>query len=219
MRSNSAEEWQRLTSLYAEKSDEELLELAADFGNLTEFAQPILRDEMRKRGLGDPQTPVAKPVFGISRPVVGEQSRPLDSPPNDSDVTDVERPYDYTWKTLLCDCANWDEVWQMREALSREGIESWMGGSPSQFGMASGGPRILVAADQLDEARTVIARPIPQDIIDQSKEKIEEFVPPICPKCGADDPVLESAEPTNAWLCENCGARWTDSAGSDEAAS
>ena len=30
------------------------------------------------------------------------------------------------------------------------------------------------------------------------------------PECGAEDPVLESAEPTNAWLCEACGAQWSD---------
>ena len=28
---------------------------------------------------------------------------------------------------------------------------------------------------------------------------------PACPKCGAEDPTLESAEPSNNWLCESCG--------------
>ena len=51
MRQDAGEERQRLTAVYAEKYDGELLELAADSGNLTEIAQQVLRDEMQKRGL------------------------------------------------------------------------------------------------------------------------------------------------------------------------
>ncbi|MGC2298006.1 MAG: hypothetical protein WA476_04325 [Acidobacteriaceae bacterium] len=69
MQNDAAQEWQRLTSLYAEKSDEELLELAEDFGNLTETAQQVLRDEMRKRRLETPQALAAKPAEG-ERPLV-----------------------------------------------------------------------------------------------------------------------------------------------------
>src|SRR5580693_8203518 len=54
MQSNPAEDWQRLTEHYREISDEELRELAADFADLTEAAQQVLRNEMRNRGLGDP---------------------------------------------------------------------------------------------------------------------------------------------------------------------
>ena len=42
--------------------------------------------------------------------------------------------------------------------------------------------------------------------------KMPEFEAPKCPKCGAEDPVLESVEPTNTWLCEACGKRWTEPA-------
>ena len=54
MQANPFEEWQRLTEHYREKSEEELRELAADFADLTETAQQVLRNEMRKRGLDDP---------------------------------------------------------------------------------------------------------------------------------------------------------------------
>src|ERR1039457_7389600 len=54
MQGNPAEEWQRLTEHYREISDEELRELAADFVDLTQTAQEVLRNEMRNRGLGDP---------------------------------------------------------------------------------------------------------------------------------------------------------------------
>ena len=48
-------DWQSLTKLYGEMSDEELLELDAQLGDLTEMAQQVLRDEMKKRGLSRPR--------------------------------------------------------------------------------------------------------------------------------------------------------------------
>jgi transposase-like protein len=68
-----------------------------------------------------------------------------------------------------------------------------------------------VAADQLEEAREIAARPIPQEIVELSQMEVPEFEPPKCPQCGAEDPVLEGAEPVNAWLCEVCGKQWTES--------
>ena len=57
MQANPLEEWQRLSELYREKNEEELRELANDFTDLTETAQQVLRDEMRKRSMGDPGAP------------------------------------------------------------------------------------------------------------------------------------------------------------------
>ena len=71
-------------------------------------------------------------------------------------------------------------------------------------------PRIEVAADQLEQAREIISRPIPQEIVEQSKLPAEEYVPPVCPSCGADEPILESVEPVNAWRCESCGKQWSE---------
>jgi hypothetical protein len=73
-------------------------------------------------------------------------------------------------------------------------------------------PRIQVAADQLEEARAIIARPIPREIIEKSNTPDEEFTVPVCPRCGAEEPLLEGVDPVNAWLCESCGAEWTDAA-------
>jgi hypothetical protein len=73
-------------------------------------------------------------------------------------------------------------------------------------------PRILVAADQLEQARDIAKRPIPQEIIEQSQMKAPEFEAPVCPKCGAPDPLLESVDPVNTWLCEACEHEWTESA-------
>jgi len=71
-------------------------------------------------------------------------------------------------------------------------------------------PRVLVVADQLDQAHAVAARPIPAEIVEGSKIKEPEFEPPRCPKCGAEDPVLEGVDPANNWSCGLCGARWNE---------
>ena len=73
-------------------------------------------------------------------------------------------------------------------------------------------PRILVAADQFDQAREIASQPIPQAIVEQSKMQVPDFEPPVCPSCGADDPILEGADPVNSWRCERCGKQWTDPA-------
>jgi hypothetical protein len=197
MQTDSGQEWLRLTRLYAEKSDEELLALAADFGNLTEVAQQVLRDEMKRRGLPVPErraaaVPDNRPIFGRWNQAVAEQNREFDATPDASDEGEGDDPVEYTWKTLLCECAEREEAWQVAEVLRRASIESWIDGPQSQSSLDVRSPQVFVAADQLEAARAVIGKPIPQDVIDQSKEKVEDFEPPTCPKCGASDPVLES---------------------------
>jgi hypothetical protein len=219
MRPNPAEEWQRLTKLYSEMSDGQLLELAETFSDLTEIAQPILRDEMKKRGLEDPQASARKPP--ISPPVFGRWSAPHDGiatpgAPDDGNSGSADF-YEDAKMLPLCECENSDQVEQLGEALRRKGIESWSQNIPHS--MNSQAARIFVAADQLEEAREIASRPIPQDIIDQSKTPVEDFAAPACPKCGAPDPLLDSVDPVNSWRCEVCNATWTDSTACSEAPS
>jgi hypothetical protein len=193
METEMAREAQRLTEHYSQMYDEELLNLAADAASLTEIAQQVLSAEIRKRGLRD------KP----------EQADPDSSPA--AEIGEDDKPaHQYTWKTLLCECDEREQAWQMYEALKRAGIESWIERPYSKFYVRDF--QVLVAADQLDQAREIAARPIPQDIVDESKLKVPEFEPPTCPHCGAADPVLESVDPCNAWVCEACGSQWTESA-------
>ena len=49
MHEDTIADWQRLTQLYSEMDDGELEALNADIGDLTEVAQQVLRDEMKKR--------------------------------------------------------------------------------------------------------------------------------------------------------------------------
>ncbi len=205
--------WQDLTGNYRQMSDRELLELAANPEELTEVAQQVLRDEMRLRRLekGRPAPAMAStPDFNPSAHSDNVGGPFLDTyapPPED---LEEGAPAEYTWKTLLCDCESNDHAWQLFEALKRHGIESWVR-QVSPYSTDIRGPQVYVAADQLDQAQVVAAKPIPQDIIDDWNTVVPEFELPICPQCGSkEEVVLECTEPSNSWHCEACGAEWTD---------
>ena len=201
--------------------DEELRELADQFGDLTEMAQQVLRDEMRKRRLGDPgesEAPRTETHRTSERRHSGSQA--LIPPPwdtalvpaeEDDDAEREDQSHEYTWKTLLCECETKEQAWQIYEMLRRAGIESWIE-APRSYALELASPRVVVAADQVEEARLIAAQPIPQEIAEQSKFafNVPEFKSPHCPRCQAGDPVLESVDPCNAWSCEICGHEWTE---------
>jgi hypothetical protein len=221
-------EWQRLSEHYREMNDDELRRLATDFADLTDTAQQALRSEMRSRGLGDapaPETPLTnapqsntpsapatvrvEPEPGPEYPgfYAGYFGRMPELVPDGPDGTDDEGPHDYTWKTVLCDCDTNEQAQELSAALQQAEIESWIQES-REFGRRN--PRVLVAADQLEQARAIAARPIPPEIVAESQTKVPEFTPPSCPKCGAPDPILEGVDPVNSWKCEQCGQNWSD---------
>ncbi len=203
-------EWRRLSEHYRALSEEQLRELAHDYADLTETAQQALRAEMSSRGLGAPMwsdAPQARVQPAGSSAVLNEDG-----------VADGPL-VDYTWKTLLCECDTDEQAWQISEMLRQAGIESWIDG-PSRYSphpeLDITSPRVLVAADELDQARLVAARPVPQEIVEESQMKGPEFEMPKCPRCGVSDPTFESAEPVNCWKCESCGAEWSDPEPTDD---
>jgi ribosomal protein L37AE/L43A len=239
MQIDPVQEWQRLTVEYREKGDEELLEIARDYADLTETAQQVLRSEMRSRSLGDPADP--KSVAALQSAQTEQQPQPplaLKNAPSDPvddiafgtfgrraaelvpDTPDSRDesavPHEYTWKTIFCACDEYKEAWQISEALRRAGIESWIERQGSMYAIPWAGEfmtgelQVQVAADQLDSARAVASQPIPKDIIEESETETPEYKVPKCPKCGAEDPVLEGVDPSNTWRCEQCDAQWTD---------
>ena len=239
-------EQQRLTAHYRELSDDELRVLAADFADLTENAQQALRTEMQSRGLSDTlratnapaasnallasstSTVAAAPNYEISAAIQNQAgnassffARQPELVPDAPDPgAKSNSPVDYTWKTPLCDCDTLLQARELSEALKQAGIESWIeapgtGSRYASFGLAS--PRVLVAADQLDQARAIAAQPIPRQIVEDAQTEIPDYQPPNCPKCGAPDPILEGVDPTNSWQCEQCGQRWSDPTSPDPA--
>ena len=143
MHEDSIADWQRLTQLYGEMGNVELEELNASIGDLTEVAQQVLRDEMKKRGLNEPS--VTRGTFGHQAPL--REGFNADSPTEEDDTEDGEPAHEFTWKTPLCDCEGREEAWQIREALRQAGIESWIEGQGSRVWDGMSNPRILVAAE------------------------------------------------------------------------
>lgn len=228
MQNDPALEWRRLAEHYRAMGDVELEELAADFADLTDTAQNALRGEMQSRGLSDPQNaghtaPV--PAFAPKSSEEPWQGNNAGGDPHsgfsqqasffgarqpqqvsDSENSDAAKdgPHEYTWKDYLCECETQQHALELRQALMQAGIDAWI----QSYGLVY--PRVLVAADQLDQARAVAAQPIPQEIVDALREEVPEFTVPACPKCGSSDPTLEGVDPTNLWRCEQCGEEWSD---------
>ena len=236
MQSNPIDEWQRLTAHYRELGDDELRELAADFNDLTETAQQVLHTEMRSRGLGDPETASPAPLASNAPPAapfaVGASAsihdpavnpiiafgRPPELVPDTPAASQEDGPVEYTWKTPLCECDTSQQASELCEALKQAGIESWIENPATRSRYAGLGlsyPRVLVAADQLEQARAIAARPIPPEIVEATETEVPDFQPPACPKCGASDPVLEAVDPANSWKCEQCGQQWTETASAE----
>lgn len=221
MQNDPLVEWQRLGEVYRGMYDDELLNLAAEANDLTETARQVLDAEMKKRGLVLPRAP--KAGRGTAEPMQERRaslrsdheapSRPiLDAA---AEGEDVEAANEYTWKTLLCECETSEQAQQLSEVLKQAGIDAWveLAGTGSRYtGFSVEYPRVVVAADQMEQAREIAAGPIPDDIVKESKETIPEFESPVCPRCGAADPVLEGVDPFNTWRCEACGNGWAETA-------
>lgn len=228
MHDDPAQYWRDLTDHYRRMSDGELLELAGKPEDLTEVAQQVLGDEMKLRQLTSTKSAPKPARTRNEAAAIHTEPTSYRYEFSRNDLEEKNGSYEYTWKTELCECETAQQAWQLAEALRRAGIDTWIQTSRATADvMDVTYPRIFVAADQLDEAQAVAAQPIPQDIIDQSKQKQEtgpeDFDVPVCPKCGAADPVLCPASGAeagdsnpgqegwvNLWLCEACGAEWTD---------
>jgi hypothetical protein len=224
---DSAREWRRLTEQYRAMSDDELLHLAADFSDLTEAAKQVLRDEMRNRHLSDPEAGADRSIPGSQNALRSEPIRAnecddtsvlaqqaasrLVPGSSDSDQGD-QASADFTWKTVLCECETTEQAQQLAQSLYTAGLDSWVQ-EAREYGLRY--TRVLVAADQLDQARQIAARPIPQEIIDDSMTEPSEFDLPHCPQCGSDEVVLEGVDPANQWRCERCERVWSDASGAE----
>jgi hypothetical protein len=234
-------EWQRLSEHYRAMNDDELRQLATDFADLTDAAQQALRSEFQNLGFGDPESANTVPVASNAPPAMNASFTaplPLRNAPSDpvDDIAfgaafgpraelvpdtpyasaEVDGPIEYTWKTPLCECNTLQEANKLSAALKQAGIDNWIEGpKPSAYSAYASldlmNPRVLVAADQLDQARALAANPIPSEIVAESQAELPDFTPPSCPNCGAPDPILEGVDPVNSWKCEQCGQKWADS--------
>jgi ribosomal protein L37AE/L43A len=206
MQQDPMEEWRRLTSLYSEMGDIEIRDLVGQINDLTPTAQQVLRDELKKRNLDQ------------SRRTESSAREERESGEDPSiHAPDGDGPIDYSWKTPLCACASYVAARQLGEMLRRAKIDAWIDRSGSNPAipwndLGAGEVQVLVAADQLERAKVIASQPVPRDIIAEIEESdaAPAYEIPHCPRCKAEDPTLESVEPSNNWLCESCGYTWSD---------
>ena len=219
MQIDPIEERQRITDLYRRMFDDELLNLAADSRDLTEIARKVLEDELKIRGLGalsnagPPQRTTPEPKLERRGALLGNQGGAAQIVLDYRSMRMGEAPLEYTWKTLLCDCESMDEALLMCEVLRRAGIDNWIDDQGTDIrnkGLEFPRPRVMVAADQLDQACAIMNNPIPKEVIADAKIKAPEFEMPRCPECGTNDPALEGVNPFNSWRCEACGNQWAE---------
>lgn len=158
MQESPEKEWRRLTEHYAGMYDAELLELARDYKNLTEMAQQVLRDEMKKRGLGEPLAPrprEASPrVSEPARPRASQQvSRPASEPtPTDPRMEEDRLRFAAHYATL-----GDDDLLELADEM-----ESLTAGAQMALGQELGkrglGEMRAITEDEDEKERDVLAR-------------------------------------------------------------
>jgi hypothetical protein len=94
-------------------------------------------------------------------------------------------------------------------ALTREGIEAIV---VSANGSKSGnrGPRVVVTPKDAERAAAILSEPSTDKLIAETEEAPEEFALPPCPACGSEETLLESVDPVNQWMCDDCGHTWLE---------
>jgi DNA-directed RNA polymerase subunit M/transcription elongation factor TFIIS len=205
-----AEEWQRLSDVYRGMNDDELLNLAKQYSELTEVAQQVLKTEISERRLEMPKPELQEPE------------------PWAEEVLDPEQlgsPYDEDRE--LVDVAI---VWSRRDAHQLKAI---LGAAeiPVAFGKEKATDVERVTSD-LSKGVTVqtmkIAVPMATEAIKsyspadepQSEEPADSDVVTLCPKCHSKEVYFGdlSADPESQsdsmeelqWTCDSCGQHWKD---------
>jgi len=209
MPQDPVEEWRRLTRLYSEMGDVEIEDIAGQINDLTPIAQDVLRDELKKREISAGQK-MAEIADSVTPPAsVYRESMSQRFEASEASEEDEDSP-DYTWKVPLCECETSEDAWRLKQMLKNAGIDCWIE-SPG-YNRSILRARIIVGADQLEQAKLVAQQPISQEVLDLERDlaNLPEYENPTCPECGAPDPTLESVEPSNNWLCESCDHTWSD---------
>jgi len=186
---NPADEWRHLAALYAEMGDPELLELKASLEDLTEVAQGVLRDEMKKRDLWDLPSPQA-------------------------DLAEQENAEPHSLEDLRLAGAIVGQYGTVNEAnlaayvLDLAGIQAVVVNNTFDHAL----PTLRVAPGDAERATALLAQPISADVREdyEATRNLPDFEVPGCPHCHCEEVLLEEVEPSNQWLCEECGHRWAD---------
>jgi hypothetical protein len=189
-----AAQYQELVTLYAGYGDAELLGLAREMSDLTDMAQDALRGEMSQRGLK--ASPAPQPTA----------SRVL----SDDDLADLRAFAALAPAECIFEYEDGRGAAAASLALREAGIESIvLQGDGSRMDVQ--GPRVVVAPEDAQDARTLLSQPLAERFRTEVDEAVPgEFAMPACPMCGSRETLLEAVEPANQWRCDNCGHDWLE---------
>jgi DNA-directed RNA polymerase subunit M/transcription elongation factor TFIIS len=202
-------EWQRLLDVYRGMNDDELLNLARQYSELTEVAQQVLKTEISERKLEMPK------------------AEPEEPEPWTDEVLDPELGSAYDEDRELVDVAM---VWSRRDAYQLKAIFD-----AAEISIAFGKEKATevdrVTSD-FSKGVTVqsmkIAVPMATEVMKsyspadepQSKEPTDSDVVTLCPKCHSKEVYFGdlSADPESQgdsieelqWTCDSCGHHWKD---------
>jgi DNA-directed RNA polymerase subunit M/transcription elongation factor TFIIS len=202
-----ATEWRRLSELYRQMSDGELLALVRTKSELTEVAQGALADEIRQRRLK--VEPEAAP------------------PPPPIPETPADSPY-YEDRQLVEVATVWSlaDALQLQRLLDQAAIPFFMGKEKATgvdavtSNFADG---VVVGVMRIGWPWACAALKYYEPLNDPYRKPVEELgdVAVRCPKCHSEDVIFDElvGEPATTekdiaqqfeWTCDACGFRWKD---------
>jgi len=185
-----AAQYQELLTLYGSYGDDELVGLGRGMADLTEMAQEVLKGELARRGL----------KIASARERV--EARVL----TDDDLQDMRTYAELAPAECIFDFEDERAASAAYFALTGEGIEAIVV-SPSGAKFDNRGPRVVVTPKDAERAATILSQPSADEL---KEETPAEFDLPRCPACGGQETLLESVDPVNQWLCDDCGHTWLE---------
>lgn len=195
-----ADKYRELVERYRQYGDVELLELAASKDDLTEAAQEVLKGEMSARNLSLPKAAPAK------RREIGVAEANSD----EGESVSLREFAALAPDECVWEFADEEDARAASRALDASQIDSVVlqSGAGVRYGDTRP-PRLVVRPEDVERAGMILSQPIAAEFRDKSAE-VDTYVEPVCPACGAAEPLLESVDPVNEWSCEACGHTWVD---------
>jgi hypothetical protein len=193
------QERERLTELYAQMSEGELLKVCSDTESLTDVATQVLRSEFERRG--------------------------MDTALFDSGVdTDT---VEYRELTMIRRFRDLPEALLAKTSLESTGIECFLADENIVridwfWSNLLGGVKLHVNTEDADAALEILGQPVPDGF---EVEGVGQFERPRCRNCNSVDIHFDELRPigfvgayfgipipfhSDGWKCHSCGHQWRD---------
>ena len=209
-----AGEWLRISEHYRQLSDSELLVLARQRSQLTDFAQQSLAQELYQRRLK-----VEPDLQNDAQDEEAPPAPPLPEAPSDPSYDEDRR--------LVRICTVWSlpVALQVQTLLDRAGIPFFMGkekatGVNAVTSNFVSGVDVEIMNIGLPWARQAMQNYTPANEPPEKREEEPGEGPVRCPRCHSTEVVFEGltkdpatvvvSAPNYQWACDSCGHQWED---------